>query len=85
MANKSVTLSESKTIREFLNSNLVENTQLKITINSELVGVTEVDVIWDGSNYYLSYKLSESDDINIVDLDTVLPFKIVAVESTPAE
>ena len=85
MANKSVNLSESKTIREFLNSNLTEDTKLQITIDGNLVDVAEVDVIWDGSNYYLSYKTSESEATNIVDLDTVLPFKIVTVENTPVE
>ena len=73
MANNFTT---AKTIRDFLATNLANAAEIKITLDSELESVKNIDVIWDGSNYYLSYSLENNSAITIVDLDSVLPIVI---------
>ena len=57
MANKSQNLSALKTIREFLDSQLVDGAKIyiKSSDGSDETLIENIDVIWDGTNYYLSY------------------------------
>lgn len=66
----------AKTIRDFLATNLANAAGIEITLDSTLTSVNNVDVIWDGSNYYLSYSIGSNPAITIVDLDSVLPIVI---------
>ena len=78
MANNFTT---AKTIRDFLATNLANAEEIKITLGSTPTSVNNIDVIWDGSNYYLSYS-TDTTAINIVDLDSVLPIVITPKDST---
>lgn len=72
----STTISSSKTIREFLNSKKTDN-YIKIKIGSTETYVYNVDVIWDGGEYYIAYTTSTTGaDIVIASLDSVLPITL---------
>ena len=87
MGNFSNTINTSKTIREFLTSYKDSHT-IKITLPSgssgtALTQIYNVDVIWDGGNYYIAYTTSNtSTDIVIAALDSVLPISLVTIPST---
>ena len=72
----------AKTIRDFLATNLANADKIEITLDSDLTSVNNIDVIWDGSNYYLSYSIGDNSAITIVDLDSVLPIVITPASAT---
>lgn len=77
MAVVSTNIGTAKTIRDFLKSN---SEKIK-TIKSGTNTLYDVDVIWDGANYYLSYTATEgSKEITIAALDTMLPLTITLNE-----
>ena len=73
MAVISTNIGTAKTIRDFLTN----NSEKINTIKRDTSILYNVDVIWDGANYYLSYTTTDdSKDIIIAALDTMLPLTI---------
>lgn len=73
MAVVSTNIGTAKTIRDFLKNNSDKIESIKSGTNT----LHNVDVIWDGANYYLSYTTTEdSGEITIAVLDTMLPLTI---------
>ena len=72
MAVISTNISTAKTIRDFLKSN---SEKIKV-IKSGENPLYNVDVIWDGANYYLSYTTENDPTIIINTLDSMLPLAI---------
>ena len=74
-------INNQKNIREFLAEqlNAKKNQVLYLEAGSDGVSrpVYDVDVLWDGTNYYITYRTkSEPNQIYIKDLDSVLPLAI---------
>jgi hypothetical protein len=82
MANKAENFSNQKTVREFLNRCLTGETYLYINtagLDKEPVyqKVYNVDVIWDGGSYYLSYTMEDgAGTVYVTHLDMVMPIKV---------
>lgn len=83
-------LNTQKTIREYLSDQISENVGIKITLNSALTSVYNVDLIWNGQNYLISYSLNEGVTEGetttlttyIKSLDSVLPITFDKVTTT---
>ena len=76
MASISNSISASKTIREFLAS-YKEGYDIKIGTGDGTL-IYNVDVIWDGGNYYIAYTTaSDGTTVIIKSLDGVLPIQLV--------
>ena len=86
MAIKSEKLNTSRTIRDFLNENLVEGVVVALNEITPPAGgaIQDIDVIWDGSNYYIAYRTTAGGAITIADLDSVLPITITPKTDTTA-
>lgn len=78
MPSISNSISASKTIREFLAS---YKEGYSIYMGELETPIYNVDVIWDGGNYYIAYTNNEVDNdtgpIIIQSLDKVLPIQVV--------
>lgn len=72
MAVVSTNIGTAKTIRDFLKSNSDKIEVIKSGANP----LYNVDVIWDGANYYLSYTTENDETIVINTLDSMLPLAI---------
>ena len=83
MANLSTSIGTAKTIREYL-SGYQNLSSIKITLNSVETQVYQVDVIWDGGQYYIAYSTSASATVadTICILDNVLPIKLTQAAPT---
>jgi hypothetical protein len=93
MANEASNITTQRTIRDYISSKLENNNSstgqngvgLKITLSSALVEVYEVDLIWNGQEYLIAYKVSEDDSFPIIrKLNDVLPisFYNTTIEET---
>lgn len=71
-------IESQKSVREYLNS-MLSSGQLYITTSEGEMPVLNVDVIWNGFNYYLAYQLANNDNYYIVTFDEVLPLVIKTV------
>ena len=68
------------TIRDFLSAKKdVAGATMMVTIGTEEKAVTNVNVVWDGGEYYITYTDNNATVIN--KFDNVLPAKII-VENT---
>lgn len=73
MAVVSTNIGTAKTIRDFLKNNSDKIESIESGANT----LYNVDVIWDGANYYLSYTTTNDGNvITIAVLDTMLPLTI---------
>lgn len=79
MANKNSNLGTQITLRGFLNEKINETTGLQITlINDEPTPVYDVNVIWDGNDYYIAYTTEPDGAADTLQrVEDVLPFKFV--------
>ncbi len=77
MPSISNSISASKTIREFLAS-YKEGYDIYITGPIEAIQIYNVDIVWDGGNYYITYTQEDNSDatIYIESLDKVLPMHL---------
>ena len=90
MANESRNLGTQRTIRDYLLSELVDTTEgvagvgLSITIADQLCQVYNVDLLWSGQEYLISYKTSDSDEVFpvIKRLNDVLPISFYKTTAT---
>jgi len=77
MANISSSISTPKTIRDLLISYKETNYEIGITRNGTGSRAYNVDVIWDGNNYYIAYNLTDDENTVIIEsLASVLPITI---------
>ena len=85
MANKNSNLGTQVTLRGFLNEKINETTGLQITLNDKSTPVYDVNVIWDGNDYYIAYT-TESDGAadTLQRVEDVLPFNFVTT-TDPSE
>lgn len=72
MAVVSTNIGTAKTIRDFLTNNSDKINTIKSGTNT----LNNVDVIWDGANYYLSYTTTNDNEVVIEALDNMLPLTI---------
>ena len=80
MAVISANIGMAKTIRDFLTSNSDKIASIQSNLGGNSATTLEnVDVIWDGANYYLSYTIPTNNNDNIItiaELDKTLPLTI---------